>query len=231
MRDFRVAVGNSLKGKISELGFFLQQIAGVTRTIEQKHLRQDYPLNVELDKLNYFFSAYLNAIQSLKDGFKTAMGVSFSWNELSPTYGDFIFYCRNAATHDGYHLINSGQGTKNYIIGPLRRIDGHGKIIPFDPPREDILTLCCNLTDEILTSLSGLLKREGAKIPVAEESDFKKAVQASLAIDFIPKETKELIKANLPSIDTSFKGVKIDIVQQTNDAISLVAQIVAHART
>lgn len=226
-----MAVGNSLKGKIGELGFFLQHIADVSKTIEQKHLRQDYPLNIELDKLNYFFSAYLNAIQSLKDGFQTAIGVNYSWSELSPTYADFIFYCRNAATHDGYHLINAGQGTKSYIVGPLRRIDGRGKVIEFDPPREDILTLCCNLTNEILTSLRGLLKREGANIPVADEADFRKANQASLASDFLPTEIKELIKANLPSIEASFKGVEIDIVQQTDDAISSVEQIVAHART
>jgi hypothetical protein len=231
MRDFRMAVGNSLKGKIGELGFFLQQIADVAKFIEQKHRQQDYPLNVELDKLNYFFSAYLNSIQSLKDGFQTATGVIFSWSELSSTYGDFIFYCRNAATHDGYHLINAGQGTKNYIIGPLRRIDGHGKVIEFDPPKEDIITLCCNLTDEVLTSLSGLLKSEGTNIPVAEEADFKKANQESLKSDFIPKEIKELIKANQPRIEASFKGIKIDIVKQTHDAIASVAQIIAHART
>ncbi len=231
MRDFRMAVGNSLKGKISEIGFFVQQIADVAKIIEQKHQRQDYPLNVELDKLNYFFSAYLNSIQSLKDGFQTATGVKFSWSELSSTYGDFIFYCRNAATHDGYHLINAGQGTKNYIIGPLRRIDGRGKVIEFDPPKEDILTLCCNLTDEVLTSLSGLLKSEGANIPTAEEADFKKANQESLKSDFIPKEIKDLIKANQPRIEASFKGLKIDIVKQTHDAIASVAQLIAHART
>lgn len=226
-----MAVGNSLKGKIGELGFFLQQIADVAKFIEQKHRQQDYPLNVELDKLNYFFSAYLNSIQSLKDGFQTATGVIFSWSELSSNYGDFIFYCRNATTHDGYHLINAGQGTKNNIIGPLRRIDGRGKVIEFDPPKEDIITLCCNLTDEVLTSLSGLLKREGTNIPAAEEADFKKANQESLKSDFIPKEIKKLIKANQPRIEASFKGIKIDIVKQTHDAIASVAQIIAHART
>ncbi len=226
-----MAVGNSLKGKISEIGFFVQQIADVAKIIEQKHQRQDYPLNVELDKLNYFFSAYLNSIQSLKDGFQTATGVKFSWSEFSSTYGNFIFYCRNAATHDGYHLINAGQGTKNYIIGPLRRIDGRVKVIEFDPPKEDILTLCCNLTDEVLTSLSGLLKSEGYNIPAAEEADFKKANQESLKSDFIPKEIKDLIKANQPRIEASFKGLKIDIVKQTHDAIASVAQLIAHART
>jgi hypothetical protein len=231
MREFRVAVGNSLKDKISELGFFLEQIADVTKTIEQKHLRQDYLLNTDIDKLNFFFSAYLNAIQSLKDGFQTATGASFSWNDLSPTYGDFTFYCRNAVTHDGYHLINAGQGTKSYINGPLRRIDGRSRVIEFDPPKEDILTLCCNLTDEVLTSLSNLLKREGANIPVADEAEFKKAIQASMTSDVIPNKIKGLIKADMSSIEASFKGIKINVVQQTHDAIGSVARIVAHART
>jgi len=226
-----MAVGNNLKGKIGELGFFLQQIGEVTKLIEQKYLKQDYPLNPELDKLNYFFSAYLNTIQSLKDACQTAMEISFSWTDLSSTYGDFVFYCRNAATHDGYHLINAGKGMKNYITGPLLHIDNHGKVIEFDPPKEDVLSLCCNLTDEVLSSLSGLLKREGNNIPVAKEADFKKSIQASLESDFIPEEIKELTKANLPNIEASFKGVKINVVQQTLDAIASVAQIVAHART
>jgi len=87
MRDFRITVGNSLKDKLGELGFFLQQIVDVTKVIECKHLSQDYPINAEIEKLNYFFSAYLNAIQSLKDGVQTATNEKFSWNELSPTYG------------------------------------------------------------------------------------------------------------------------------------------------
>jgi len=38
MRDFRIAVGNSLKDKLGELGFFLQQITDVAKVIEHKHL-------------------------------------------------------------------------------------------------------------------------------------------------------------------------------------------------
>lgn len=231
MRDFRIAVGNSLKGKISEFGFFLQQIADVIKTIDQKHLNHDYPLNTELDKLNYFFSAYLNAVQSLKDGVQTAIGIKFSWSDLSPTYGDFIFYCRNAATHDGYHLINAGKDTKNFIMGPLRRIDGRGKIIEFDPPKEDVLTLCCNLTEEVLASLTEFLNQEGTSIPVAEENDFNKSIQASLENSFIPQEIRELIKVNQSSLNESVKDVKIDIVKQTLDTITSVGQIVTHERT
>jgi len=230
MRDFQIAVGNSLKGKVGELGFFLSQIVEHTKIIEQKHQIKDYPLNNELDRLNYFFSAYLNTIQSLKDACQTAMGMYFPWNNLSLTYGDFIFYCRNAATHDGSHLINAGKGTKNYIIGPLRRIDRRGKVIVFDPPKEDIQTLCCNISEEVLASLGGILKREGGKIPVADEADFRRSTELSLASDFIPDEIKQMIKINKASIEASFKGVKINVVQQTLDSIALVEKVVTNAR-
>jgi len=230
MRDFRIAVGNSLKGKIGEHWFFLQQIADTTNIIKQKHSEQDYPLNTELDRLNYFFSAYLNTIQSLKDSCQTTMDVDFSWSVLSPTYGDFIFYCRNAATHDGYHLINAGKGIKNYITGPLRRIDGRGNVVEFDPPKEDILTLCWNLSAEALASIGCLLKREGGKIPVTEEADFRKTNEALLTSDFIPDEIKRMIQTNKESIEASFKGLKIDVVSQTLHAITLVEKLIADAR-
>ena len=231
MRDFRIAVGNSLKGKVGEHGFFLRKIAEITKVIEQKNAKQDYPLNTELERLNYFFSAYLNTIQSMKDACQTAMGVDFSWSILSPTYGDFIFYCRNAATHDGYHLINAGKGMNNYIVGPLRRIDSRGKVIEFDPPKEDVLTLCWNISTEALVSIGSLLKRKRGEIPVAEEADFRKATEASLLSDFIPDEVKKMILANKESIEASFKGVKIDVVSQTLNAIASVEQFIADART
>lgn len=231
MRDFRMAVGNNLKGKVGELGFFLHQIAEVTKLIEQKYAKQDFPLNSELDRLNYFFSAYLNTIQTLKDACQIAMGVDFSWGVVSPTYGDFIFYSRNAATHDGYHLINAGKDIKNYITGPLRRIDGRGKVIEFDPPKEDVLTLCWNLSAEVLASIGDLLKREGGAIPVFEAVDFKKAYEASLTSDFIPDEIKIMIQANRENVEASFKGVKIDIVQQTLRAIASVEKLIADTRT
>jgi hypothetical protein len=187
------------------------------------------PLNK--DFVWFFRSDYLYAIQSLKDGVQTATGENFSWKRLSPTYGDFIFYCRNATTHDGYHLINFGKGTKNYITGPLRRIDGRGKVIEFDPPNQDIRTLCCDITEEILVSLRDFLNLEGQKIPFAEEVDFKKSIQESLNSDFIPQEIKDMIKANQSEIEASVKGIKVDVVQQTINAIVSVETIITNAHT
>ena len=230
MKNFRMAVGNSLKGKIDEHGFFLQKISEVTNIIEQKHAKQDYPLNTELDQLNYFFSAYLNTIQSLKDACQTAMEADFFWGDLSHSYGDFIHYCRNAATHDGYHLINAGKGTRNYIIGPLRHMDGKGNVIEFDPPKEDILNLCLNISAEGLASIGDLLIREGRKIPVAEEADFIESNEASLKCDFIPDEVKKIIRANKASIEASFKEVQIEVIPQTLSAIASVKQFIADAR-
>ncbi|HIP48776.1 MAG TPA: hypothetical protein EYG92_07415 [Lutibacter sp.] len=231
MRDFRIAVGNSLKDKLGELGFFLKQIVDVARAIERKHLYQEYPINAEMNQLNYYFSAYLNAIQALKDGFQTATGVALSWNDLSPTYGKFIFYCRNATTHDGYHLINAIKGGKCYIAGPLRRINRRENLIEFDPPQEDIQTLCCDISEEMLASLRRVLNRNDVDIPYDDEADSKKYFQESLDSNFIPLEVRALMKANQHSIEKSFEGVKIDVMQKIFDAIASVEMIVADVRT
>src|SRR5271168_1816237 len=84
MRDHRIAVGVSLEKKIREHRFFLAQIIATSRGIEQKHIKQDYPINMEVDRLNYFFSAYLNTVQSLKDASANVAGKALSWRELSP---------------------------------------------------------------------------------------------------------------------------------------------------
>jgi len=231
MRDFRIAVGNSLKDKIGELGFFLKHIIDISKTIERKHLLQQYPINAEIEHLNYYFSAYLNTIQALKDGFQTATGEKLSWKDLSPTYGKFLFYCRNATTHDGYHLINAGKADKCYIVGPLRRIDNHGKLIEFNPPQRDIRTLCCDISKEVLASLRRLLNRNNVDIPSADEADFKKSIQTLSDSAFLSQEIKALIKDNQHSIEKSFKGIKINVIQEIFDAIASVEKIVVNART
>ncbi len=222
MRDHRLAIGVSLEGKIREHGFFLNQIITISRTIEQKHIRQDYPINLELDRLNYCFSAYLNTIQSLKDASQTATGSPLSWREISPTYGVFLRYARNAVTHDGSRLINAGQGTKNFIVGPLRRIDDHGQPITYDPPQQDVLTLCCALSREILSSLRVFLAREGGSIPTPGIEDFKRCLAASLESPFTPDFVKEITRANRAQIEVSMASATIDVVKEVLVAITAV---------
>ena len=220
MRGHHVAVGVSLEGKIREHGFFLSQIIATSLIIEQKHSRQDHPINLEVDRLNYFFSAYLNTIQSLKDASQTATGSPLSWRDLSPTYGPFLRYSRNAITHDGSQLINAAQGLKNFIVGPLRRIDNRGEVITFEPPQEDVLTLCGNLSKEVLGSLRDFLIREGGKIPAPNAEDFKKGLDASLESSFVPEFVKEMTRANRAQIEASMAGATIDVVERALDAIT-----------
>ncbi|EHP84051.1 hypothetical protein GeomeDRAFT_3305, partial [Geobacter metallireducens RCH3] len=82
MQRHRIAVASNLSGKIGEMGFFLDQIVGVSRIIERKHVAQNYPINIELDRLNYFFSAYLNSIQAIKDACQTSMGANVTWEQI-----------------------------------------------------------------------------------------------------------------------------------------------------
>ncbi len=226
-----MSAGKGLKGKVRELGFFLLKVVEVSKVIEAKHASQDYPLNREIDELNYYFSAFLNTIQSIKDSCQTAMDIKISWSELSTTYGAFIFYCRNAITHDGSHMINSGQGVKNYITGPLRRISNKGNVIEFNPPNEDVLSLACNASKEILSKIKHVVLDHGSNIPVATEDDFKLSVEAPLNQDFIPSHVKEMIAANKEEILSSFKGVEIDLVGQITGEIELIESEIAAVNT
>lgn len=226
-----MAVGVSLKGKFEEFGFFLSQIGDATKAIELKHMTQDYPINLELEKLNYFFSAFLNAIQSLKDACQTAMDIKLSWKTLSPNYAEFIRYCRNAATHDGSHLVNAFRGTKNYVAGTLRRLDNHGKVVTLIPPKEEVLILCCNISKEIMTSLQGALTQHGAKIPLAAPADFDHGLDSFLQADFAPQVIKNLIHANRMTINASAKTFPpIDPAGRALAVISTVENLVDNLR-
>lgn len=222
MRRHRIAVASNLRSKIGEMGFFLGQILEASRIIERKHAAQNYPINTELDRLNYFFSAYLNTIQAIKDACQTSMGVAVTWKQIAPVYGKFIFYCRNATTHDGSQMINAGQGTKNYIVGPLRRIDSKGAVKELNPPREDVAALSCNIAKEVLSGVRKLLADKGADIPAPEEADLTEAVDAALNSDFIPDQFRKMMKNKRDEIHASLRSTKVDQIKPTLDAIAQV---------
>ena len=69
------------------------------------------------------------------------------------------------------------------------------------------------------------------EIPFGEEADFKKSTKELINSDFIPQEIKDIIKANQSEIEASFKGIKVNVVQQTINAIVSVESIIANVRT
>lgn len=219
MRTHRIAVGSNLKGKIAEMGFFLGHILRTSEIIARKHLAKDYPLNSEIAELNYFFSAYLNSIQALKDSSQTAINTDISWEKLSPTYGRFIYYCRNATTHDGSLMINAGQGLFNYVVGPLRRIDSKGTVKEFDPPHEDVATLSRNIASEILRSIRIVLEDEGSKIPSPRHEDLADSINASMNSDFIPEFVKQMVSEKRDEIFRSLSGAEFDYAKDALNAI------------
>lgn len=199
MNTHRMSVARSLKDKLCEFSYFLNEIHRLTLLIRVKHLKQDYPINEQLEQLNYVFSAFLNTLQGLKDGLGTALERNISWGNLTPTYSEFVFFCRNATTHDGMQMINGGKGTENYIVGPLERIDNKGKLLKYVPPSTDVLTICCNLALEVLKNFDFLvssgfkdeLQNVEIKLPTIEE--FKKQA-------FIPNEILFMIESNYAEI-------------------------------
>lgn len=219
MRTHRIDVGSNLKDKLEECGFFLGHILRVSEIIRIKHLTKDYPLNSELAELNYFFSAYLNSIQAVKDTCQIIMGKSISWEELSPTYGKFVYYCRNATTHDGSLMINAGKGLHSYIVGPLRRIDSKGVLKEVSPPPEDVATLSQNIASEVLQTAKKVLERKGADIPSPNLADFAKMVDDAVNNDFIPDFAKRMLSEKRDEVLSSLSSAKFDYAKGALNAI------------
>ena len=147
------------------------------------------------------------------------MKVTYDWKTLSPSYGDFIFYCRNAATHDGCQLINSGFGTKNYITGKLSRINGRGKLEEVEPPKEDIVSLCINISSELAKSLRCILSENGAAIPTTDGAVLENVTDNLLGYDFIPEIIKNMIVENKEEIQKSLRNANFEVLPQTYGAL------------
>lgn len=221
-----MAVGNGLKGKLGEFQFFLSQILNVSALIRAKNEAEDYPLNKEIDELGYYFSAFMNSVQSIKDAAETSMNVKFSWSELSFSYGGFIRYCRNAITHDGSSIINAFQGGHHYIIGPLRRISNKGKVIEFDPPKDDVVTIVINFSSEFLLNLERLVCEHGKEIPSPNKDDLAQMLEDSQNSDFISDFAKELMVQNKDEVISSFDSHIIDKYKEINEKIISVREFV-----
>jgi len=219
MRTHRNAIASNIKDKVAEIGFFLGHILRVSESIRIKHLSKDYPLNSELAELNYFFSAYLNSIQALKDSCQSATETTISWEELSPTYGKFVYYCRNATTHDGSLMINAGQGLHNYIIGPLHRIDGKGLLKEVAPPPENVITLIQNISSEVLQTTKRVLERAEVSISSPNQKDHANAIDAVMSNAFIPDFAKKLMSENRGEILRSLASAKFDYAKDALNAI------------
>jgi hypothetical protein len=102
------------------------------------------------------------------------------------------------------------------------RLIHRGDVITFDPPKEDVLTLCRNISKEVLANLRVFLTRERDNIPIPNAEDFKKSLAESLESSFVPAYAKAMTRANRPQIEASMEGVTIDVVGRALDAIASV---------
>ncbi|WP_426318732.1 hypothetical protein [Pseudoduganella sp. R-43] len=151
------------------------------------------------------------------------MDMKNTWEELSPTYGKFIYYSRTATTHDGSLPTNAGQGLQTDIVGPLRRVDSKGKVKEFEPPLEDAAMLSRNIACEVLQSIKAMLIEKGADIPSPSHADLIDHLEASINSDnFIPHFVKQMMLENRDEISSSPSAANFNYARDTLSAIETV---------
>ena len=104
----RMVVAGFLKNKLEEHQYFLSQILEICKTVQQNFELKINPVNTSGKDINFYFSAWTNTFQSLKDSLETIVEKDIPWSRFSNVrHFEFIKNCRNAITHDGMQIINA----------------------------------------------------------------------------------------------------------------------------
>ena len=218
----RAAVANFMAGKVREFGYQLRLI------VEQSDCSISFAIrnkNINGDLIIYAFSAFGNAIQSLKDALKTVGAEPLSWPDIYQLpYGDFICKSRNAMTHDGNPVINAWVDGKYFIANDINRFGSRGEAIQIERPDQDVRTIClafalafCSLLTSRLQPMIGGYRISGANLDLDE---VQSAIENS---HVIPAEVKDLFSKNRREISKNLvQAPSLDPIEKAIDELRTV---------
>lgn len=211
----RSAVANFLAGKLREFGYQLDVI--VKACDEAAELYEKSKLGSDGAVVVYGFSAFTNAMQSLKDAVTTIAPSPVTWAEIGALpHGTFVAKARNAATHDGNPIVNAWVDGRFFVANNIDRLDMRGEPIEIVRPEEDVRTIClrfalgfANLLRDRLTPLVGQFSIAGAPFDGAE---FAEIIRGS---PLIPEAVKRMVADKLGEITDAIENAPpIDPVEK-----------------
>lgn len=220
----RSAVANYLAGKTREFGYQLNVV--VTACDDAATTFRDSHRGTDGAIVAYGFSAFTNAMQSLKDAVATIGGPPLTWSDISMLpYGAFMSKARNAATHDGNPIVNAWVDGKFFVATNIDRLDMRGEPIEITRPEADIRTICLQfaagfsaLLRDRLTQLLGQFVIGGAPFDSAE---FDAIISGST---LIPDHVKQMVSARMDEIsDAIEKAPPFDPVEKAITELDLLA--------
>jgi hypothetical protein len=198
--EHRGAVANYLAGKVREFAFQLHVVVDASDSSLASYRTGD-PGPGD-GPVIYGFSAFGNAMQSLKDALKTIGGEPITWSQVAQlSDGDFLAKSRNAMTHDGNPVINAWADGRYFVANDISRFGSNGEPIEIVRPQTDVRTLCLTFAAEFCAMLSARLRPLVGHYEIGGAGFDSGEVEAAIhTSDLIPAEVKALFAAKSEEI-------------------------------
>jgi hypothetical protein len=218
-------VASAFGDKVQELHFFLEMLVDACDRSLEHFLRGEQIPETNRRTVVFAFSAFANAVLSLKDGAETivARPGSLSRPIRQLEHGDFMLDARNAATHDGHPIVSAWANGRYFVSATIVRL-AHGKLVEIPAPTEDLRTVCLQFTAGLCQLLRTVLADSGAATdlegPLATVDEVDEALAQS---PLIPAFVRQLAERNRDHLDAILRAQTHDPVAGAIAALDAVS--------
>ncbi|WP_157140518.1 hypothetical protein [Achromobacter xylosoxidans] len=216
-------VSSFFKEKVGEFDFFLRSIIECCDQ-SMRRFRNGEQSDVEKERrIVYSFSAFTNAIQTLKDAGSTFLSPKITWSDIKDLrHGNFMWLSRNAATHDGHPVISAWADGLYYVPNDIERFDSKGELVRIPAPTADVSQFCLEFAKDFCECLSTRLVSLGSapKAPpnLAEIQHF------FLSSSVVPDFARELFRQNQDLIESAISQIKYDPVSDAVESLLSISR-------
>lgn len=220
----RTAVAGYLKGKIKEFNFQLQAVVdSCAHSVRHSTSGQPNPAG-NMEAVIYGFSAFTNAMQSLKDAVEIVTETPLVWSQITALrHGNFIRNARNAATHDGNPIISSWAGGRYFVPLDIYRYGKNGRLIRINRPTEDVRTICLEFANDFAKLLQDRLIPHAEMMQSGTPTTAEELEAIIHEVHIIPAFVKEMLARKRDEITQAI--AEIPPVRPVVQAISELVQI------
>lgn len=230
LEQHRLLVLNHIDSLFSRHEFFLTKIIECSLQLEKKWGTQQDDTSY---LINYYFDAYLNTFQSLKDSLEIALRRNITWSEFDAIpHSKFIKNSRNASTHDGFSIINLVADGKFYVSSDITGVykdKNEYKSIKIITPTEDILTVCVCFSQGLFLKIKQWFEEHSKSLPQYSIEDYIRSFNPNNIKVGMPEEIKQLIHDSQDDILKAIKDNKDELVmhksKKRDDGIQSILNI------
>lgn len=219
----RLWVSSFFNFKIGEFEFFLRAIIECCDESMTRYLGGEQSDMQKERRVVYFFSAFTNAVQTLRDAGSTFLEPKIAWKDIRALrHGNFIYLSRNAATHDGNPVISGWADGRYFVPHDIERFDSKGELVNIPAPDKDIAQVCLEFTYDFCGLLADrLASLKSAQRPMTNIAVIERMFMSS---PMVPEFARDLFKQNKAAIERAISQMEFDPARRTAESLSAIAQ-------